>query len=211
MASLPGSPGSDRGVASLPGSPGSDRGVASLPGSSAQCTTSRNTAVPQCDPCTGCRVPCSPARFQADPVWYSPADSPSVSWEMRYKCALWGGPPESRPNWMSILGSPHWKNCRHRGTLSVWRCTRLGEWWSKGNHSSHPPSVALLSFVVQRVLHPPCWDLEFSHSFFFLLHHTACGILVPPPGMEPKFPAVKGLSPNHWTTREVPTQVFLPG
>ena len=32
----------------------------------------------------------------------------------------------------------------------------------------------------------------------------ACGILVPQPGMEPRPPAVKAPSPNHWTDREFP-------
>ena len=33
---------------------------------------------------------------------------------------------------------------------------------------------------------------------------TACGILVPRPGIEPMPPAVEAQSLNHWTTREVP-------
>ena len=33
---------------------------------------------------------------------------------------------------------------------------------------------------------------------------TACGILVPQPGMEPMPPAVEARSPNHWTAREAP-------
>ena len=32
----------------------------------------------------------------------------------------------------------------------------------------------------------------------------ACGTLVPQPGIEPGSPAVKALSPNHWTVREFP-------
>ena len=42
--------------------------------------------------------------------------------------------------------------------------------------------------------------------FFFWLHHAACGILVPPPGIEPVPPAVEAWSLNHWTAREVPGQ-----
>ena len=40
--------------------------------------------------------------------------------------------------------------------------------------------------------------------FFFCLHHTACGILVPQQGIEPRPSALKAWSPNHWTTREFP-------
>ena len=40
--------------------------------------------------------------------------------------------------------------------------------------------------------------------FYFWLHHAACGILIPRPGIEPMPPAVEVRSLNHWTTREVP-------
>ena len=40
-------------------------------------------------------------------------------------------------------------------------------------------------------------------TWFFWLHHTACGILVPHLGIEPMPPAVEAWSLNHWTNREV--------
>ena len=43
-------------------------------------------------------------------------------------------------------------------------------------------------------------------SFFFLIfwpHNTACGILVPRPGIKPACPALEAQSLNHWTTRKV--------
>ena len=43
------------------------------------------------------------------------------------------------------------------------------------------------------------------------LCHIACGILVPPPGIElcsKKALAVKAPSPNHWITREFPGLIF---
>ena len=40
--------------------------------------------------------------------------------------------------------------------------------------------------------------------FIYLLHHTACGILVPQPGIELGPSAVRVQSSNHWTTREFP-------
>ena len=51
-------------------------------------------------------------------------------------------------------------------------------------------------------------------SFFFFLtflwpRHAARGILVPQPGLEPTPPAVEAWSLNHWTTREVPQDLFL--
>ena len=44
--------------------------------------------------------------------------------------------------------------------------------------------------------------------FYFRPHHTACGILDPQPETKPRAMAVKALSPNLWTTREVPFTVF---
>ena len=35
------------------------------------------------------------------------------------------------------------------------------------------------------------------------VHHMACGILVPQPGVEPMSPTVEAQSHNHWTAREV--------
>ena len=50
--------------------------------------------------------------------------------------------------------------------------------------------------------------LQVEHSwtstFFFWLHHVACGILVSRPGTEPVPPAVEAQRPNHWTTRDFP-------
>ena len=51
--------------------------------------------------------------------------------------------------------------------------------------------------------------LQLKVSFSFLTVSRASGILVPQPGMEPKPPAVKVQSPNHWTTRDVPQSVLL--
>ena len=45
--------------------------------------------------------------------------------------------------------------------------------------------------------------------FFFFGRCTACGILVPRPGIEPGPSAVTAQSPNHRTAREFPMVVFL--
>ena len=42
----------------------------------------------------------------------------------------------------------------------------------------------------------------------FWPHSTACGILVPQPGIEPVPPALEAQSLNHWTAREVPIVSF---
>ena len=44
----------------------------------------------------------------------------------------------------------------------------------------------------------------FNYLFIFWLYHGACGIFVPPPGIEPAPPTVEAQSFNHWTTRESP-------
>ena len=62
----------------------------------------------------------------------------------------------------------------------------------------------LLKLVLQLIE-----DLEEGWHFlgmkvfvFFLLHHAACGILVPQPGIEPVSSTVKAWSPNHWTANK---------
>ena len=53
-------------------------------------------------------------------------------------------------------------------------------------------------------------EMQKSLSFFFWLHHVACGILVPQPGIKPRPSAVRAWSPNHWTSREFhPNLYFL--
>ena len=39
--------------------------------------------------------------------------------------------------------------------------------------------------------------------------HTACGLLVPQPGIEPMLPPLGAQSLNHWTTRKVPKRYIL--
>ena len=54
------------------------------------------------------------------------------------------------------------------------------------------------------------FSLSLSLFFFFWPHLTACGILVPRPGIEPMPPAVEVWGPNHWTAREVPVLFSSP-
>ena len=53
---------------------------------------------------------------------------------------------------------------------------------------------------------PLLGDGVLSFFFFFFLWRRceACGILVPPPGIEPGPSAVKAWSPNRWPAREFP-------
>ena len=48
--------------------------------------------------------------------------------------------------------------------------------------------------------------IELSELEDFWLHHAACGILVPTPGIKAVPPAVEAQSLNHWTAREVPLE-----
>ena len=62
---------------------------------------------------------------------------------------------------------------------------------------------------------PPLCDQTGRQLFFVVVFSTfwpcpvACGTLVPRPGIEPAPPAVESRNLNHWTTREVPRQLFL--
>ena len=52
---------------------------------------------------------------------------------------------------------------------------------------------------------------RWTRSFFFFFSQPCdevCGVLVSQLGMELVPPAVEAWSPNHWTTREVPTLMF---
>ena len=51
----------------------------------------------------------------------------------------------------------------------------------------------------------------FIASLFFWLCFEAYGILVPQSGTEPRPLAVKAPSPNHWTTKELPSLLFCAG
>ena len=42
----------------------------------------------------------------------------------------------------------------------------------------------------------------FFCCFFLGLCHTACDMLVPQPGIEPRPSTVRAWSPNHWTVKE---------
>ena len=84
------------------------------------------------------------------------------------------------------------------GFLCAWQteCKRLLMWTElKPTHGYH-------------VYHCHYWkDYPAITRFpppFFLVHHMACGILVPRPGIKPASPAVEAWSLNHMTTREVP-------
>ena len=61
---------------------------------------------------------------------------------------------------------------------------------------------------------PNLWVPSPRESFlsfsFFWLHHKACRILIPWPGIEPLLLAEEVWSLNHWTTREPWRSVFLP-
>ena len=64
---------------------------------------------------------------------------------------------------------------------------------------------------------PLAWDILVPHQaalyfrifLFFFFGLPVCGILIPPPGVEPVPLALEGQSPNHWTTRKFPTSEFL--
>ena len=61
----------------------------------------------------------------------------------------------------------------------------------------------------------PKFKLDWTACIFFFLIfwlcHMACGILVPPPGIEPAPPALETRSLNHWTAREVLNSLYLNG
>ena len=53
------------------------------------------------------------------------------------------------------------------------------------------------------------WLTLAIHLCFFWPHHSACRILVPQPGMEPRPSAVRVQSSNHWTAWEFPPTAYF--
>ena len=47
------------------------------------------------------------------------------------------------------------------------------------------------------------------NKFFLAALHAACRILSPQPGMESVSPSVEAWSPNQWTSREFPRNIFF--
>ena len=89
---------------------------------------------------------------------------------------------------------------------------RMLEWVSVSSSrgSSAPrdgPGVSCISHHGTWVLYL-CEGCRVLNPFFFFFTfwpcHTACGILVPQPRVEPRPPSVKVQSLNLWTTREAP-------
>ena len=66
--------------------------------------------------------------------------------------------------------------------------------------------VHFITVIASRLLFSLLPFFPFYLFFIFWLHHEACRILVPRPGIEPTPPAVEVRSLNCWATREVPSE-----
>lgn len=66
------------------------------------------------------------------------------------------------------------------------------------SYTGNQENVDFVTHSVQVHTHPVLF-------WFFLPHREACGFLLPCLGIKPVSPAVGAWSPNHWTSREVPT------
>ena len=101
---------------------------------------------------------------------------------------------------------------KHFGTYDMSEHSRyqiniLFDWMAKNSHHF------LRAFYMPRTV------LSTSHALshltpskllgFFGLHHRACGILIPQPGIKPMPSTGKVQSPNHWTARKFPSKLLL--
>ena len=77
-----------------------------------------------------------------------------------------------------------------------------GNWVSKAESRNQMSRFTPPVEVGVSVIH--CCVMNLVTFFFFFPGCTACGILVPQPGIEPVPPALEARSLNHWTAREVP-------
>ena len=84
------------------------------------------------------------------------------------------------------------------------------EWLGKSEepgdslHCLEVPPRPLFSYLLIFIVANISKIYHFNRFWFFWPHHTACGILIPQPGVEPEPLAVTAWSPNQWTTREFP-------
>ena len=81
-----------------------------------------------------------------------------------------------------------WKNLTH---------TKSARWWR--------PISTRINKVDSTY---PFLKKEFSYFLLFCPHCSACGILVPWPGIKPMPPELGAQCLNHWTTSEVPNCMY---
>ena len=69
--------------------------------------------------------------------------------------------------------------------------------------------LVICDFTINSIVYGYIFPI-FNISVFFIFcpQCTACGILVPQPGIEPASPAWEAQSLNHWTTREALFPIF---
>ena len=102
-------------------------------------------------------------------------------------------------------------------------------WYRQLRFYCSPPSEPFLdcpvtSFLIGRLLlkcslvrthmsyclHPSLnWELTIKEFFFFSFSQVACRIYIPQLGNEPVPPALGAWGLNHWTTREVPGNIYI--
>ena len=80
---------------------------------------------------------------------------------------------------------------------SVWDREMSVQWAQKTRNSLWKICLEKSQMALNNQIFMFCFVLSW-------LHHVACGILVPWPGIESVPPAVEAWSLNHWTAREVP-------
>ena len=125
-------------------------------------------------------------------------------WTVSLWCSLW---------WCFFLLLVIW------GSLSFW------DLWIYQRRQSWSLETLLPFFQTCSRSLPPLWTSVrpfkilsqfiyafwscFLFAFFFFFGHEVCRILVSQPGIKPSPPALKTLSLNHWTAREVPLYFLL--
>ena len=91
---------------------------------------------------------------------------------------------------------------------------RLSDWteWNWNIYLACKRAISLLDSYPREItsVHTKTCRLYLQQCYlFYLFSLAACRNLIPWPGIEPRPSAVKDQSCNHWTTRELPTALFL--
>ena len=113
----------------------------------------------------------------------------------------WDGWMTSPTRWMWVwVNSGSWWWTGRPGVLQFMESQRVGHYWAT-ELNWRECSMTLIVKTADMC----AFSIHFG--FFGRAHHAICGLLVPQPEVQPECPALDSQSPNHWTTKEVPSSI----
>ena len=121
----------------------------------------------------------------------------------------------SRPEGDSAFPMSSWKLLAAQRPFLWFQCSELYSEWLASPNTQFQQNRDTSSQQLANQIELTYWTVYYLNFLFYFLNFffwpcpTACGILLPWPGIEPTTPAVEAQSLNHWTAREVPKLLIL--